>query len=197
MMIGKGLKKDKNKSIAQKWKIIKSIKTNYKIMKVEELEKLALTFGLLIKIQVRETLGLCFFRIVIAEQKDNIIKIWAEMKGWTYLNKQGIQLDTLRILSKAPAFVSELIWATTIAWAIEKKSSKKVRLLAIFDSEGYSKKLVRYFKLIGFKIVKEVGSSPVDLLLRLVWGGAGTLMKGECISILKKLEKKLSLIKES
>ena len=166
-------------------------------MKVEELEKLASSIGLLIKIQVRETLGLCFFRIVIAEQKDNIIKIWAEMKGWTYLNKQGIQLDTLRILNKSPAFVSELIWATTMAWAIEKKSSNKVRLLAIFDSEGYSKKLVRYFQLIGFKIVKEVGSSPVDLLLRLVWGGAGTLMNGECIFILKKLEKKLSLIKEN
>ncbi len=166
-------------------------------MKVEELEKLAINIGLLIKIQVRETLGLCFFRIVIAEQQDNIIKIWAEMKGWTYLNKRGIQLDTLRILSKATPFVSELIWATTMAWAIEKKSSNKARLLAIFDSEGYSKKLVRYFKLIGFKIVKEVGSSPVDLLLRLVWGGAGTLMSGECISILKKLEKKLSLIEES
>ena len=166
-------------------------------MKVEELEKLAGSIGLLLKIQVRETLGLCFFRIVVAEQKDNIIKIWAEMKGWTYLNKQGIQLDTLRILNIAPAFVSELIWATTMAWAIEKKSSNKVRLLAIFDSEGYSKKLVRYFKLIGFKIVKEVGSSPVDLLLRLVWGGAGTLMNGECISILKRLEKKLSLIEES
>jgi len=166
-------------------------------MKVEELEKLAGTIGLLIKIQVRETFGLCFFRIVIAEQKDNIIKIWGEMKGWTFLNKQGIQLDTLRILNKSPAFVSELIWATTMAWAIEKKSSNKVRLLAIFDSEGYSKKLVRYFKLIGFKIVKEVGSTPVDLLLRLVWGGAGTLMKGECISILKKLEKKLSLIEGS
>ena len=166
-------------------------------MKVGELEKLADTIGLLIKIQIRETLGLCFFRIVIAEQNDNIIKIWAEMKGWTYLNKQGIQLDTLRILSKPPAFVSELIWATTMAWAIEKKSSNKARLLAIFDSEGYSKKLVRYFKIIGFKIVKEVGSSPVDLLLRLVWGGAGTLMNGECISILNKLEKKFASIEES
>jgi len=92
-------------------------------MTVEELEKLAGSIGLLIKIQVRETIGLCFFRIVIAEQKDNIIKIWAEMKGWTYLNKQGIQLDTLIILSKAPPFVSELIWATTMAWAIEKKSN--------------------------------------------------------------------------
>ena len=119
------------------------------------------------------------------------------MKGWTYLNKKGIQIDTLSILSKAHYLVSELIWSPNMAWAIEKKSSKKARLLAIFDSEGYSKKLVRYFNLIGFKIVKEVGSSPVDLLLRLVWGGAGTLMNGECISILKKLEKKLSLIEES
>ncbi len=166
-------------------------------MNVEELEKLASSIGLLIKIQVRETLGLCFFRIVIAEQKDKVIKIWAEMKGWTFLNKQGIQLDTLRILSKAPPFVSELIWATTMAWAIEKKSSNKARLLAIFDSEGYSKRLVRYFRIIGFKIVKEVGSSPVDLFLRLIWGGAGTLMRGECIPILKKLEKKLSLIEEN
>ena len=49
-------------------------------MKVEELDKLSSSLGLSIKIQVRETLGLCFFRIVIAEQKDNIIKIWAEMK---------------------------------------------------------------------------------------------------------------------
>ena len=163
-------------------------------MKVEELEKLALSFGLLIKIQVRETIGLCFFRIVIAEQKDNIIKIWGEMKGWTYLEKQGIQLDTLRILRKAPPFVSELIWATTMAWAIDKKSSKKARLLAIFDNEGYSKKLVRYFKIVGFKIVKEVGSSPLDLFLRLVWGGAGTLMQGDCLYILKKFEKKFSFI---
>ena len=164
-------------------------------MKVEELEKLAFSFGLLIKIQVRQTLGLCFFRIVIAEQKDNIVKIWGEMKGWTYLKKKSIQLDTLRILGNSPPFVSELIWATTMAWAIEKKESKKASLLAIFDSEGYSKKLVRYFRLIGFKIVKEVGSSPTDLFLRLVWGGAGTLMRGDCFDILKKIEKKLSLFK--
>ena len=163
-------------------------------MKVEELQNIAFSLGLVIKIQVRETIGLCFFKIVIAEQTDNIVKIWGEMKGWTYFNKQGIQLDTLRILSNSPPFVSELIWASTMAWAIDKKASKKVRLLAIYDNEGYSKKLVRYFKIIGFKIVKEVGSSPIDLFLRLVWGGAGTLMKGNCFHILKKIEKKLSSI---
>ena len=163
-------------------------------MKIEELQKIAFSLGLVIKIQVRETLGLCFFKIVIADQKDKVVKIWGEMKGWTLLNKQDIQLDTLRILGNSPPFVSELIWASTMAWAIHKKASKKVRLLAIYDNEGYSKKLVRYFKIIGFKIVKEVGSSPLDLFLRLVWGGAGTLMKGDCLYILNKIEKKLSSI---
>ena len=53
-------------------------------MKVEELQNIAFSLGLVIKIQVRETLGLCFFKIVIAEQTDNVVKIWGEMKGWTY-----------------------------------------------------------------------------------------------------------------
>jgi len=166
-------------------------------MRVEELQDIAFSLGLVIKIQVRETLGLCFFKIVIAEQKDDIIKIWGEMKGWTFLNKKGIQLDTLRILSTSPPFVSELIWAATMSWAIEKKTCKNARLLAIYDAEGYSKKLVRYFKIIGFTIIKEVGSSPIDLFLRLVWGGAGTLMKGDCFHILKKLEEKLTSIDKS
>ena len=166
-------------------------------MQIEKLQEIAFSLGLIIKIQVRETLGLCFFKIVIAEQKDNVVKIWGEMKGWTYLKKQGIQLDTLRILTSSPPFVSELIWATSMAWAIEKKNSKKARLLAIYDTEGYSIKLVRYFKIIGFKKVKEVGSSPIDLFLRLVWGGAGTLMKGDCFHILKKIEKKLPSIENS
>ena len=166
-------------------------------MQVEELQNIAFSLGLVIKIQVRETYGLCFFKIVIAEQKDNIVKIWGEMKGWAFLNNQGIQLDTLRILSKSPPFVSELIWASTMAWAMEKKSIKKARLLAIYDTEGYNKKLVRYFKIIGFKIVKEVATSPKDLFLRLVWGGAGTLMKGDCSQILNKIAKKLSSIDNS
>ena len=163
-------------------------------MKIEELQKIAFSLGLVIKIQVRETLGLCFFKIVVAEQKGNVVKIWGEMKGWTFLDKRSLQLDTLRIINTSPPFVSELIWATSMAWAIEKKNIKKVRLLAIYDNEGYSLKLIRYFKIIGFKIVKEVGSSPIDLFLRLVWGGAGTLMKGDCNHILNKLGKKLSSI---
>ena len=160
-------------------------------MDINQLQRIAESQNLTIKIQVREVLGLKIFRIIVAQVDNNTVKVWGEIKGWTLPVRGGLQLDTLRILNGSPKFVSELIWATTMAWALEKNKCKFARLLAIYDSEGYSRKLVRYFKLIGFNIIKEVGASPSDLLLRLIWGGAGTLMKGDCSKILKKLEKKL------
>tara|TARA_B100000212_G_scaffold25557_1_gene16936 strand:- start:156 stop:665 length:510 start_codon:yes stop_codon:yes gene_type:complete len=159
-------------------------------MKIYQLQKFAESIDLTIKIQVREVLGLKIFRIIVAKVNNNSVKIWGEMKGWTLPVRGGLHLDTMRILDGSPKFVSELIWAATMAWALEKTSCNYARLLAIYDSEGYSKKLVRYFRLIGFTSIKEVGSSPTDLFLRLIWGGAGTLMRGDCLNILKKLEKK-------
>ena len=160
-------------------------------MNINQIQRFADSQNLTIKIQVREFLGLKIFRIIVAQINNNSVKIWGEIKGWTIPTRNGLQLDTLRILNDSPKFVSELIWATTMAWALEKTTCKFARLLAIYDSEGYSKKLVRYFRLIGFTFIKEVGASPSDLFLRLIWGGAGTLMKGDCSKILKKLEKKL------
>ena len=160
-------------------------------MDINQLQKIAESQNLTIKIQVREILGLKIFRIIVAQVNNNFVKIWGEIKGWSLPVREGLQLDTLRILDGSPKFVSELIWAATMAWALEKTTCKSARLLAIYDSEGYSKKLVRYFNLIGFSTIKEVGASPSDLFLRLIWGGAGTLMKGECSKILKKFEKKL------
>ena len=163
-------------------------------MDINQLQRIANSQNLTIKIQVREVLGLKIFRIIVAQVNNNSVKIWGEIKGWTLPIRGGLQLDTLRILNNSPKYVSALIWATTMAWALEKTKCKFARLLAIYDSEGYSKKLVRYFRLIGFTFIKEVGSSPSDLFLRLIWGGAGTLMKGDCSKILKKLEK--TLLKE-
>ena len=160
-------------------------------MDISKIQRIADSQNLTIKIQVREVLGLKIFRIIVARMNKNSVKIWGEIKGWTLPVRGGLQLDTLRILNGSPKFVSELIWATTMAWSLEKTNCKFARLLAIYDSEGYSKKLVRYFRLIGFTFIKEVGSTPTDLFLRLIWGGAGTLMKGDCSEILKKLEKKL------
>ncbi len=166
-------------------------------MKIIRLQTIAESLGLIIKIQIRETLGFNFFRVVVAAQNKDYVKIWGEMKGWTLPYMNGLQLDTLKVLKNSPPLVSELIWATTMAWALENTSCKRARLLAIYDQEGYSKKLVRYFRKIGFNITKEVGSSPSDLFIRLIWGGAGTLMKAECIDILQKIKvkfEKLNLI---
>ena len=164
-------------------------------MTINEIQAFAESIGLTIKIQVRETLGLNLFRIVVAEQNNNAVKIWGEIKGWTYPNKNGLQLDTLRILSNSPPLVSELIWATAMSWSLEKTICKNARLLAIYDDAGYSRKLVRYFRIIGFHTIKEVGSSLSDIFLRLIWGGAGTLMKGDCFEILKRVERKLTKYK--
>ena len=166
-------------------------------MEIIRLQTLAESLGLILKIQMRETLGLNFFRVVVAEQNNNYVKIWGEMKGWTLPYKKGLQLDTLKVLRNSPPLISELIWAATMAWALENTPCRSARLLAIYDQEGYSKKLVRYFRKMGFYIIKEVGSNPGDLFLRLIWGGAGTLMRGECKSILKRMEvkfEKLNLI---
>lgn len=160
-------------------------------MEVAAIESIAQSLGLTIKIQLREALGFNFFRIVVATQEESSVKIWGELKGWTVPLLNGLNLDTMRVVKQSPPYVSELIWATTMAWAIERTSCRYARLLAIYDDEGYSKKLVRYFRLLGFNVVKEVGSSPADLLLRLIWGGAGTLMKGDCSKILDRLINKL------
>ena len=157
-------------------------------MNIIRLQTIAESLGLIIKIQIREAIGFNFFRVVVAEQEKDYVKIWGEMKGWTFPDKNGLQLDTLKVLKNSPPLVSELIWATTMAWALENTSCKSARLLAIYDQEGYSKKLVRYFRKIGFHIIREVGSSPGDLFIRLIWGGAGTLMRGDCEDILQKIQ---------
>ena len=159
-------------------------------MEIIRLQKIAESLGLIIKIQIREVLGLNFFRVVVAEQDKDFVKILGEMKGWSLPHKNGLQLDTLKVIKNSPPLVSELIWSATMAWALENTCCKSARLLAIYDQEGYNKKLVRYFRKIGFYIVKQVGSSPNDLLLRLIWGGAGTLMRGECEDVLKKIQTK-------
>ena len=99
-------------------------------MEINQLQRIAESYKLTIKIQVREVLGLKIFRIIVAEVNNNSVKIWGEIKGWTLPIKGGLQLDTLRILNSSPKFVSELIWATTMAWALEQTSCSFARLLA-------------------------------------------------------------------
>ena len=151
-----------------------------------ELETSAASQGFLLRIQLRRPLNLWTVRLVVGKYLDpSTIKLLGEMKGWAYKGTSGLQLDTMQVSKDAPDGVGHLIWASTMAWALEETPCRKARLLAIDDDEKQHKVLVRYFHRRGFRPVKKVGSSLFDLPFRMLWGGAGTLMIGNCYEVYK------------
>lgn len=75
------------------------------------------------------------------------------------------------------------------------KGCSKAEFLAIDDEEFQHKRLVKYYKQFGFKIVKYVGEDVQDIPDRLVWGGCGTLMREDITILLKKFSRLLALMK--
>ena len=151
------------------------------------LEKEASDRGLLLRIQVRRPLNIWSIRLVVGEIiSKNKIQLWGEMKGWAYQNTKGLQLDTMKVAKNAKSRVGDLIWSATMAWALEETPCRSARLLAIYDENNQHKILQRYFRRRGFNNVRTVGSSPLDLPLRLVWGGAGAFMVGNCKTVLER-----------
>tara|TARA_B100000700_G_C15059536_1_gene864811 strand:+ start:743 stop:1252 length:510 start_codon:yes stop_codon:yes gene_type:complete len=154
---------------------------------LSKLESQALNADLLLRIQVRRPLGVWATRIVVAEKISvDQVKILGEMKCWAYKALNGLQLDTMRVNSKSSPCIGHLIWSATMAWALEETPCINARLLAIRDEERQHKRLVRYFERRGFRVFREVGSSPIDLPVRVVWGGAGSLMSASCEKVLEK-----------
>ena len=148
---------------------------------LSQLEKEASERGLLLRIQVRRPLNIWSFKLVVGESiSKNRIQLWGEMKGWAYKNSRGLQLDTMKVAKDANYKIGDMIWAATMAWALEETPCKSARLLAIYDENNQHKILQRYFRRRGFNTIRNVGSSPLDLPLRLIWGGAGALMVGNC-----------------
>ena len=145
------------------------------------LEKEASDRGLLLRIQVRRPLNIWSFKVVVGEMpsKDKI-QLLGEMKGWAYQNPKGLQLDIMKVGSNANSKVGDILWAATMAWALEETPCRSARLLAIYDENNQHEILQRYFRRRGFETVRNVGSSPLDLPLRLIWGGAGAFMVGDC-----------------
>ena len=152
-----------------------------------QLEKEASDRGLLLRIQVRRPLNILSFRLVVGEiTSKEKIQLWGEMKGWAYQNTKGLQLDAMKVGRNANYKVGDILWAATMAWALEETPCRSARLLAIYDENNQHKALQRYFRRRGFNTVRDIGSSPIDLPLRLVWGGAGALMVGNCEEVLAR-----------
>ena len=157
------------------------------VQMLEQLESEALERGLLLRLQVGRPLGLWSLRLVVAQTNAaGRLLLQGEMKGWAYGAKAGLQLDTMRVQPGAPAGVGDLVWAATMAWALETTPCRRARLLAIRDADQQHRRLVRYFRQRGFNTVREVEAALWDLPLRMVWGGAGALMSGEVQAVLER-----------
>ena len=151
------------------------------------LEKEASERGFLLRIQVRRPLSIWSFRLVVGEQtSEEKIQLLGEIKGWAYQNTKGLQLDTMKVGRNANHRVGDMLWAATMAWALEETPCRSARLLAIYDENNQNKLLQRYFRRRGFNTVRNVGSSPLDLPLRLIWGGAGAFMVGDCEEVFER-----------
>jgi hypothetical protein len=114
-----------------------------------------------------------------------------ELKGWALPLPHGLQLDTMRVQGADTQGVGALIWAATFAWALEVTPCRRARLLAIRDNDQQHRRLVRYFRQLGFEPIREVGAAALDLPLRLVWGGAGLLMSGDIAQGLERVSRRL------
>ena len=154
---------------------------------LERLEAEAQQRGLILRLKVGRPLGLFSLRVVVGRSGDHgRLLLQGEMKGWAYPAEHGLQLDTMRVLPAATAGTGDLIWAATMAWAIEETPCRSARLLAIDDDERQHRRLVRYFQQRGFSNVRRVDAAVWDLPLRLVWGGAGALMRGDVDQVLER-----------
>ena len=150
-------------------------------LKLQRVEALAAERGLKLRLRAPRRLGVWSLQVVVARPlAAGRAELLGELKGWALPIPAGLQLDTMRVQGQDTAAVGPLIWAATFAWALERTPCRSARLLAIRDGERQHRCLVRYFQRLGFEPLRELGGGLSDLPLRLVWGGAGLLMRGDC-----------------
>ena len=158
-----------------------------------EIEQWAAARVLLLRLQVRQFLLVTTLRVVVARPRGGQPPVLlGELKGWALPTADGLQLDTMRVQGPLTQGVGPLIWCAVFAWALESTPCRSARLLAIRDDDAQHRRLVRYFQRLGFEPVREVGASAADLPLRLVWGGAGLLMRGDCMAGLQRAWRQLA-----
>ncbi len=157
-----------------------------------ELEHLAAERGLLLRLQSGRPLGaLHAIRAGAAErQADGRLLLLGELKGWAWPTAAGLHLDTLQVAGRQAGArnqgVGPLLAAAAFAWALEATPCRWARILAIRDDDRQHRRLVRYFRRLGFTPIRELGAGLLDLAPRLVWGGSGLLMQVECAEGLER-----------
>jgi hypothetical protein len=160
---------------------------------LESLERRAAERGLLLRLQVGRPLGLLYgLRVAVARQPPagGQLRLVGELKGWAWPTPGGLRLDTLQVAGRSSGLpdlgVGPLVAAAAFAWALEQTPSRRAQILAIRDDDGQHRRLVRYFRRLGFVPSRELGAALWDLPERLVWGGAGLVMQADCSVVLER-----------
>jgi len=109
---------------------------------------------------------------------------WVSNKGTRPANDEDEKKESDEETKKRYADVAKiarwfgLLLSVAIGvWNREKSPvyCPEAHLLAIFDEEKQHKKLVRYYRSLGFKTMKE--PEEISFQDQVVWGGKGTMMK--------------------
>ena len=160
---------------------------------LEQLEQEARLRGLLLRLQVSRPAGLAWgLRVGVARRDGERLLLLGELKGWALPSARGLRLDTMRVQAgDDTAALGPLIWAATFAWALEATPCRQATILAIRDSDVQHRRLVRYFRALGFAPLRELAAGPADLAPRLLWGGSGLLMRADCAEVLRRSTRRL------
>ena len=160
---------------------------------LEQLEQEARLRGLLLRLEVSRTAGLAWgLRVGVARRDGERLLLLGELKGWALPSARGLRLDTMRVQAgDDTAALGPLIWAATFAWALEATPCRQATILAIRDSDAQHRRLVRYFRALGFAPLRELAAGPADLAPRLLWGGSGLLMRADCAEVLRRSVRRL------
>ncbi|MEB3168827.1 MAG: hypothetical protein VKK97_08860 [Synechococcaceae cyanobacterium] len=167
---------------------------------LQELNAEASRRNLLLRLQVGRPLGAAWtLRVGVARRRQEGtgsggLVLLGELKGWALPTAMGLRLDTLRVQGEHTAAVGPLICAATFAWALEATPCRQATILAIRDSAAQHRRLVRYFRGLGFSPLRELGGGPADLAPRLIWGGCGLLMRADCAEVWRRSVRRLALV---
>ena len=159
---------------------------------LEQLEQRASERGLLLRLQSGRPLGVLHaIRAGVAmQQPDGRLALLGELKGWAWPTPAGLHLDTLQVAGRQAGAhdrgVGPLLAAAAFAWALEATPCRQARILAIRDDDHQHRRLVRYFRRLGFSPIRELGAGVLDLAPRLIWGGSGLLMQVGCAEGLER-----------
>ena len=145
------------------------------------------------------TLGPGYRSVARAKHDEDLIIGYCE--GFIRPGNSILHLDSMKVFKKsltkcreenAEGFkgggtlgVGLMLGCLCLTFGLENGCST-AEFLAIDDEDRQHKRLVRYYKLLGLKVVRYVGEDIKSIPDRLIWGGVGTLMSESIDTLMNK-----------